>query len=106
MISIEKLWQYYKNDRVFITAHAAESCRQRGITSLDIRLAVMDGEIIEQYTEDLPFPSCLILGKDENGRRLHICMSDEGSASRIITAYIPSHDKWEQDFKTRRGETK
>ena len=29
-------------------------------------------------------------------------MSDEGTTSRIITAYYPDKDKWEEDYKTRK----
>ena len=102
MIDIARLRSYYELDRVFVTAHAAERFRQRGIRAKDIRHAVTVGEIIEQYPDDYPFPSCLILGKTEQLRPIHIVMSDEGSAGRIITAYFPSPDKWENDLKTRK----
>ena len=49
-------------------------------------LAVNNGEIIEQYPEDFPFPSCLILGKTYSNQWIHLVMSDEGSMSRVITA--------------------
>ena len=103
MIDIDSLRQHYQNDAVFITEHAAERSRQRGIFSRDIRNAVVTGEIIEQYPDDFPFSSCLILGKDMAGNVIHICMSEEGTASRIITAYYPDREKWSADFKTRKG---
>lgn len=62
MIDIETLREYYKNDKVLITNHALERCRQRGIKQKDIKNCIMTGEIIEQYPEDFPFPSCLIFG--------------------------------------------
>lgn len=68
----------------------------------DIRNGINIGEIIEQYPEDDPFPSCLILGLTCDKRPIHIVMSDEGNGSRIITAYIPDLDKWEEDLKTRK----
>jgi len=102
LIDIERLQWYYDNDRVFITAHAAERFRQRGIKVKDIRNAVKTGEIIEQYPEDYPYPSCLLLGLSVNVQPLHVVMSDEGNASRIITAYFPDVDKWESDLKTRK----
>lgn len=105
MIDIEKLREYYRDDLVYVTEHASMRYRQRGIRARDVRLAVENGEIIEQYPEDFPFPSCLILGRDEQNRCLHVCMSDEGSSSRIITAYIPDPEKWDEDFKIRREET-
>ena len=102
MIDIKKLQLYYDEDMVFVTAHAAERFRQRGIKNKDIRYAVQNGEIIEQYPEDYPYPSCLVLGFTVKSQPLHVVMSDEGTASRIITAYFPDKDKWEADFKTRK----
>ena len=99
MIDIKQLQAYYQADRVFITAHSAERFRQRGIKAKDVRNAVYTGKIIEQYPEDYPYPSCLILGKTLNEQYIHVVMSDEGTASRIITAYFPSFEKWETDFR-------
>ena len=102
IIDIETIRKYYSEDRVFVTEHAAERFRQRGIKARDIKCTVDNGEIIEQYPDDYPFPSCLIYGHDENGNVLHVCMSDEGSASRIITAYYPDTEKWSNDLKKRK----
>ncbi len=102
MIDIDHLRKHYQDDVVFITEQAAERSRQRGILSKDIRNAVENGEIIEQYPDDFPFPSCLILGKDLAGNCIHVCMSEEGTASRIITAYRPDPEKWSDDFRTRK----
>lgn len=102
MIDIEKLQQYFENDTVFITEHAAERFRQRGIKISDIKCAITNGEIIEQYPDDYPFPSCLILGNERTGKKIHVCISDEGTASRIITAYYPDVTKWSKDMKTRK----
>ena len=92
----------YDEDAVFITAHAAERFRLRNIKAKDIRTAVATGEIIEQYPCDYPYPSCLILGVTKENRYIHVVMSDEGNASRIITAYFPDPAKWSNDYKTRK----
>lgn len=52
MISIEVLRQYCKNDSIFISNHAMERCRERGISVKDILNAIETGEIIEDYPED------------------------------------------------------
>ena len=102
MIDINILREYFDKDAVFVTEHAAERYRQREIKTVDVRMAVKSGEIIEQYPNDYPFPSCLILGRDGKGRTLHVCMSDEGSCAGIITAYCPDMTSWNEDLKTRR----
>ena len=104
MIYIETLKKYYSEEKVFITEHAAERFRQRGIHFKEIREAVNNGIIIEQYPDDFPFPSCLVLGYNKQGRPIHICMSDEGTSSRIITVYYPDDTKWDSNYKKRRTE--
>ena len=102
MIEIETLRRYFHEDKIFATAHAAERFHQRGINIEDIRNAINFGEIIEQYPDDYPYPSCLVLGKNLCGEYIHAVLSDEGSSSRIITAYFPDVNKWCEDFKIRR----
>lgn len=102
MIDIADIRKYYENDTVMVTQHASERFRQRNIRMKDIKSGIMNGEIIEQYTDDFPFPSCLIFGFTIDKRPIHIVMSDEGTSSRIITAYIPSIEKWNDDYKTRK----
>lgn len=102
MIEIQKLREYFFEDKIFVTEHAAERFHQRDIKIKDIRNAVNFGEIIEQYPNDFPYPSCLILGKSFGGKNIHVVLSDEGTSSRIITAYFPNDEKWNEDFKTRR----
>ena len=102
MIDIDTIKEYYEKDQVYATEHASERFRQRGIKARDVRCAVENGEVIEQYPDDYPFPSCLILGYDLKNKPIHVCLSDEGSSSRIITAYYPNSDKWSNDYRTRK----
>lgn len=52
MIDIIDLRKYFENDNVLISDHAAMRFRQRGLKVKDIRCAVNNGEIVEQYPED------------------------------------------------------
>ena len=69
----------------------------------NIRFVVNNGEIIEQYPDDYPFPSCLILGKTIDGKYIHVVMSDEGKMSKVITAYYPDPNKWDDQLKVRKN---
>ena len=102
MIDIINLRSYFENDEVLISDHAAMRFRQRGLKVKNIRFAVNNGEIIEQYPDDYPFPSCLIFGYSVDNKIIHVVMSDEGTGSRIITAYFPDPEKWESDYRTRK----
>ncbi len=78
---------------------------ERGILLEDVVNALNNGSIIEEYPDDYPFASCLILGRS-NEKNLHVCASLDDGYIYIITAYIPDSTRWESDFKTRKEETK
>ncbi|MFB0533457.1 MAG: DUF4258 domain-containing protein [Anaerolineae bacterium] len=54
------------------------------------------GEIIEDYPDDTPYPSCLVLGRTQRGRPVHVVCAHvpEEDRSIIITVYEPDPDRW------------
>lgn len=83
-----------------ISDHAVKQMIKRSITRLEIENAVINGEIIEKYPDDKYSPSCLIYGKTESGRDLHVQLSNPPLVV-IITTYDPDPEEW-IDFKIRR----
>lgn len=75
---------------------------QRDITQEDIESALLNGEIIEEYENDYPYPSCLIYGINLNDKVLHVVCGVNEVELWIITAYYPDNKKWEKDLKTRK----
>jgi hypothetical protein len=61
------------------------------------------GEEIHRYDDDKPFPSALFLGFDL-GKPLHVIAAFDADAETafVITAYEPTLDYFEDDFKTRK----
>ena len=78
-LDILELRRLYKNDMVFLTSHCSLRLEQRGISEDDIESALNNGEIIEQYPEDYPWPSCLILGCSDNRPASHMSGFKRGS---------------------------
>jgi Domain of unknown function (DUF4258) len=74
---------------------------ERMITSAEIRAIVEKGEIIEDYPEDQRGHSCLILGFGTEGRPIHVVCSPKNDYLAIITAYLPSADEWNENFRER-----
>lgn len=89
--------------RLVFRDHATRRLMQRGIRARDIRLVVEYGEVIENYPDDFPHPSQLLLGW-VRGRPLHVVAADHPTQPviSIITAYEPDPEQWEPDFKHRR----
>jgi hypothetical protein len=73
---------------------------KRSIHRLEAIEAILNGEIIEEYPEDKYSPSCLIYGKTNRDRDLHVQVSLPPKVV-IITTYDPDPDKW-IDFRIRR----
>jgi len=83
------------------TNHILERIFRRGISTEDVKCALTNGEIIEQYPTDYPFPSCLILGYSAIGEALHVVCGSNGMELWLITAYFPNPTEWTEDYKKR-----
>jgi len=83
--------------------HAVDQSIIRRISVQEIREAIAVGEVIEVYPEDKYGPSCLIFGKTNAGRPIHVQCSDPSRpVVKIVTMYEPDPALW-ADFKVRRG---
>lgn len=102
-ILISEIQSLVENSKILWMEHVALRLRERGIKRADVIECIENGEIIEQYLDDTPFPSCLILGKCRNGEPLHIVVGlNTDVICCMITTYRPDLEKWEDDFKTRK----
>ena len=102
LINIEDLRAICTPENFFITIHAAERLKQRGMALEDIINSVLHGEIIEQYPTDYPLPSCLILGKTVDQETMHVVIGSDLLTMWIVTAYKPDKEKWDESFRTRK----
>ena len=85
-----------KANRVRITDHADEEADADNLTFGEIYFSVINGEIIEDYPADKPYPSCLILGYTENGKPVHSvwAYNEQNQWAVVITAYRPDPNLW------------
>jgi len=90
--------------KIIYTIHALDemNAEDEMITTGEVRYVVFNGEIIEDYPEDKRGHSCLMFGMPNSRRPVHVVCAPKEEYLAIITAYIPSLEKWEDDFKTRR----
>jgi len=71
--------------------------------STDELIAIISlGEIIEEYPDDEPCPSVLIMGFI-NAVAYHTVIAVCRDHIRVITVYIPEQDKW-IEYRRRRNE--
>lgn len=89
--------------KIIIRKHAVRRMFTRQISVDEVQLVLKTGETIENYPEDKPYPSKLVLGWC-GSRPLHVVVADnhDERISIIITAYEPDPTHWEPDFKRRK----
>jgi len=76
---------------------------ERGIDVDDVLDVIRTAETIEEYPDDLPFPSQLVLGY-VRGRPIHAVVARDAETGRCfaVTVYEPEPGRWSLDFRRRR----
>ena len=88
---------------IIFRIHAVQRMFERCFSEEGIRYVLDTGETIENYPDDIPYPSRLILGR-RGLRPVHIVVVDnnEGNEIIIITVYEPDSRQWGVDFRRRK----
>ena len=75
----------------------------RGISVSDVLRVLASGEQIEQYLDDTPFPSALMLAR-VGERPLHVVAARDAAndLTYVVTAYEPDSNEWDAEFRRRR----
>jgi len=89
--------------RIIFRVHAVQRMFERNVSMKSVTQAIQFGEIIEDYSSEMPEPSRLILGF-QGKRPIHVVASENKKTKEItiITAYVPDPGKWNKDFTSRR----
>jgi len=75
--------------------HALNQSLLRKISVIEIKEAILQGDVIEDYTDDKYGASCLIFGLTQQKRPLHIhCSYPTRPLIKIITVYQPLPSLW------------
>ena len=102
-MKIDDIIESIRGTRIRITEHADEEAQSDIFSFHEIFLSIFQGEIIEYYPDDKPYPSCLIYGLNFNQEPIHSvwAYNAENKWAVLITVYRPDPDQW-IDWKKRR----
>jgi hypothetical protein len=89
--------------RILYLPHAVRQMAQpeRMISTADVRAVIADGEVIEDYRDDARGHSCLMLAFVAD-HPLHVVCVPKDDYLVIITAYLPSNQEWEDNYRKRK----
>lgn len=88
--------------RILWTYHVTMRMEKRSISRLMLLESVGSYELLEMYPEDKYLPSYLVWAK--HGETIfHILFAVDiiNRNVRVVTAYRPNSEEWEQEFKRR-----
>ncbi len=103
-VDIQLIKNLVVSENIVLTEHFIKRLRERSLKIADILNALSNGEIIENYPSDYPYPSCLVLGYSNQNKTIHVVCGYSNSDNKLwlITAYEPNTDKWHDNFRTRK----
>lgn len=83
--------------------HALNRMSQRGFTPADISDVLANGRPIEEYPDDRPYPSCLVLGwLGQRPVHVVVAVNDVAAETIVITVYEPDPAGWSDRFTRRK----
>ncbi len=102
---LNKIKRTIRDSGIVLSLHAYEEAFAEHISVDDIKEALLNGTIIEDYATHRRGPCCLIYGQTDAGRDLHIVITSSLSPVLIITVYEPKAPFWTTPLtRGKRGE--
>lgn len=81
-------------EEIRITIHAQQEMVDEDISLDQVRQALANGHILENYPEHRRGPCCLVNGSTLTGRPLHVVCTTAQPVLILITTYEPTPPKW------------
>lgn len=83
----------------YLTKHGEQERQNDNLTISEIKEALLNGLILEQYEDDVRGESCLVVGFTNLGKPLHIVCGKFNEDLAIITVYIPTPPKFKNPYE-------
>ena len=89
--------------KVLFTSHALNQMNlsDRMILKEEVIETILKGQVIEEYLDD-PRGKSYLICSDKPDRTIHVVCAPKNEYLAIITAYVPTLDKWETNMRCRR----
>ncbi len=97
---IKIIRKFAETEAIEFTLHAREKMYLRGINASNVKQTLLEGEIIEEYLDDKPYPSFLLCAKLDE-KYLHVVCAVAREQLFIITTYYPDVNIWLSHRKRR-----
>jgi len=91
------------NQPIIFRIHAVQRMFERRIPVENVRQVLQSGEMIEDYSEEMPDPGGLLSAK-RGHRPLHVVLAENTKEGErvVITVYEPDPAQWKAGFRSRK----
>ena len=88
---------------IIFRIHAVQRMFERKISVEAVRQVLQSGEMIEDYSEEMPDPGGLLSARPGQ-RPLHVVAAEDTQAGArvVITVYEPNPAQWKVGFRSRK----
>ena len=93
----------FESYKIEYRIHASRRMFQRRVSPDDVELVLKNGLLIEEYQDDMPFPSVLLSGVGRSKIPLHVvaALNKKEKIIIVITVYRPASEKWTDNYSRR-----
>lgn len=98
---INQVQEQVKHRLIRFTIHAHHKMSAEKVSTASLLHALGDAQLLEDYSEHERGACCLVYGKTENGRPLHVVCATSLPELIIITVYEPKPPKWITPYQRR-----
>lgn len=95
--------RYAARAKILFLPHALRQMLRpdRMITRTEVCAVIERGEMIENYPNDARGHSCLLVGRGDEQRAVHVVCAPKEDYLAVITAYLPDPQEWFDGFRRR-----
>jgi hypothetical protein len=91
---IDRIQEQTKNRSIRFTLHAHKKMIAEQVHVADLLHTLSNAQLLEDYPEYERGPCCLVYGKTDSGRPIHVVCTTSLPELIIITVYEPKPPKW------------
>jgi hypothetical protein len=98
MFDIKWIKSKVSNQEEYFSRHGEQERQKDNLTISEVRESLLNGRILEQYSDTGRGKSCLIVGFTDGGKPVHTVCGERNENLIIITVYIPSPPKFKNPY--------
>ena len=99
MFDIKWIKNKIRNGEDYFSGHGEQERQNDNLTFSEVREALLNGIILENYEDTGRGEACLIAGFTNNGKPVHIVCGERKAKVVIITVYIPLPPKFKNPYE-------